>query len=176
MRWSCWRRAHPTPSAAHPCSYRRKSPRCTPPVAGMTTSTINTPNHSQLHTRIIQHTSIHPPLNSDGHFPSENHANMTVPLRSPGPSGGKRGDAVSHLPSVVLDGEAKLDLERLVSEETVVILVLLVQPAGVVLIRPSDTHATLVVEHGQQPLLLALDEVQTVLLEGKTNQIRRESC
>lgn len=82
--------------------------------------------------------------------------------------------AFAHLTSVVLDGEAQLNLERLVREESVVALVLFVETAGVVLVRPANAHPTLVVEHAQQTLLFALDKVETVLQKQQKTKMKEK--
>lgn len=74
---------------------------------------------------------------------------------------------ITHLPGVVLDGEAQLGPHGTVGLEAVRRVVLLVEPARVVGIGATDPHPALVVEHGEEALLLALDEVKTILKRVK---------
>ena len=63
----------------------------------------------------------------------------------------------------MLHRKAKLGPHVAVSLKSLGLRVLLVQPASVVGVGPANPHAALVVKHGQEALLFALDQVQTVL-------------
>ena len=63
----------------------------------------------------------------------------------------------------MLDGEGEVVDHGTVCLKARRIGVLLVETAGVVGVRASGAHAALVVEHRQETLGLALDQVQAIL-------------
>ena len=78
----------------------------------------------------------------------------------------------TYLAGVVPDREAQLSDHGAVRLEPRGVAVLLVKAAGVVCVRPSDAHPALVIEHGQQTLLLPLDQIKAVL-KNKIDHGRR---
>lgn len=82
----------------------------------------------------------------------------------------RQEDKNTRLARVMLHGEAKLGPHVAVRLEPLGLRVLLVQPARVVRIRATNPHAALVVKHGKETLLFALDQVKAVLRASATDK------